>query len=307
MVNMSKEEIRKHRLSGNKSLISVVLVTLLMMFGYFFMSQTVCGFIVSVPVVLLFGDGTIDDKLKNTALMENAATTTAIFASIALLFFYYHWFKPEFNRKIRKSLLSWKLIMPILIYWIAYYGVTYTVVSGNFTFGIPTYSSAVAAVAAGVCEEIAFRAVGISYMKRQRKGEKHILPILLFTSVTFGLTHIINAIKGGNVGGHCIQALLATMLGIFFGAVYLRTGNILPCIVMHGLHDFLVSAFGVNRHFTDMPNGAFAVSIVCEALLAGWGIYLVRKAKQPEIEALWDEKWQIPELSESEKHAADQS
>lgn len=142
---MSNEVIvRKHSLSKYKSLLAVVLVTLLMMFGYFFMAQTVCGFIVSVPVVLLFGSGTLDDKLHNADLMTDAATTTAALASIALLFFYYHWFKPEFNWKLRKSSLGWKLIAPIMIYWIAYFCITYTVVSGNFTFGIPAYSPAVA-------------------------------------------------------------------------------------------------------------------------------------------------------------------
>ena len=40
---MSKEKIRKHRLSRNKSLPAVVIVTLLIMFGYFYMAQIVLG------------------------------------------------------------------------------------------------------------------------------------------------------------------------------------------------------------------------------------------------------------------------
>ena len=40
---MSKEKIRKHRLSRNKALPAVVIVTLLMMFGYFYMAQIVLG------------------------------------------------------------------------------------------------------------------------------------------------------------------------------------------------------------------------------------------------------------------------
>ena len=296
---MAKEgKVRKHALSKNKSLVPVLLVTLLMMFGYFYMAQAVLSFTISVPFVLLFGSGTLEEKMTNTDLMTSVSTTVAIFASIGLLFFYYHWFQPEFNWKLCKRSLAWKLIAPIVIYWVIYFGIAYTVLSGNFTFGIPAYSSAVATVAAGVGEEIAFRAVGISYMKRQRKGEKNILLVLLFTSLSFGLVHVTNAILSGNVAGGFIQSALAAMLGIFFGAVYLRTGNILPCIVVHGLHDFLVTAFGVNRHFTSMPTGVFAISIVCELLLAIWGLYLVRKSKQPEIEALWDEKWQLTESEE---------
>ncbi len=303
---MSKEKIRKHRLSRNKSLPAVVIVTLLMMFGYFYMAQIVLGCGLSIPLVILFSGRTIEEVLNDGPMIESAAITGAIFASIILLFFYYHWFKPEYNWKLRKTSLSWKLISPILIYWFAFFGIAYTVVSGNFTFGIPTYDAVIFTVGAGVCEEISFRAIGISYMKRQRKGEKSILPILLFTSVSFGLIHIANAVMDGRVGIHALQAVLASLLGIFFGAVYIRTGNIIPCILAHGLHDFFVSAFEVNQH-AELPVWAMVLSAVCEVLLAVWGLYLVRNTKRPEIEALWDEKWQTPELAETENQAADQA
>lgn len=294
---MSKEvKIRKHRLSKNKSLIPVMLVTLLMMFGYFYMSQAILGFIFAVPILLMFGSGSFLDRLTDQNLMLTATTTMAVFASIALLFFYYHWFKPEFNWKLRKSPLSWKYTAPILIYWLIYFGIVYTILSGNFTFGFPGYLAMVTDIAAGVCEEIAFRAVGISYMKRQLKGEKYILPILLFTSISFGLTHITNALLTGNIGAAAIQSVISITLGIFFAAVYLRTGDILPCIFGHAVHDFFVDAFTVNKHFTFA--GVTVVAIVCQLLLAAWGLYLIRKAKRPEIEALWEEKWKLTETAE---------
>ncbi|WP_028515409.1 CPBP family intramembrane glutamic endopeptidase [Ruminococcus flavefaciens] len=302
---MSKGKIRKHRLSRNKSLPAVVVVTLLMMFGYFYMAQIVLGCGLSIPMVILFSNRTVEEIFDDGPLVETAAMTGAIFASIILLFFYYHWFKPEYKWKPRRTSLSWKLISPIMIYWFVFFGIAYTVVSGNFTFGIPTYNAVIFTVGAGVCEEISFRAIGISYMKRQLKGEKHILPILLFTSISFGLIHIANAIMDGRVGIHAMQAVLASMLGIFFGAVYIRTGNIIPCIIAHGLHDFFVSAFEVNKH-AELPVSAMVISAICEALLAVWGLYLIRKAKRPEIEALWNEKWQIPELSETENNTAEQ-
>ena len=295
---MSKEKTRKHRLSKNKSLPAVVIVTLLMMFGYFYFAQIVLGCGLSIPLVILFSGRTVEEIFDDAPLMESAAITGAIFASIILLFFYYHWFKPEYNWKLRKTSLSWKLISPILIYWFVFFGIAYTVVSGNVTFGIPTYDAVIFTVGAGVCEEISFRAIGNSYMKRQLKGEKYILPILLFTSISFGLIHITNALRNGHIGIYAMQACMASMLGIFFGAVYIRTGNIIPCILAHGLHDFCVSAFEVNKH-AELPVWAMVLSAACELLLAAFGVYLVRKAKRPEIEALWNEKWQIPELTES--------
>lgn len=35
----------------------------------------------------------------------------------------------------------------------------------------------------------------------------------------------------GRVGIHAMQAVLASMLGIFFGAVYIRTGNIIATMI----------------------------------------------------------------------------
>ncbi len=176
----------------------------------------------------------------------------------------------------------------------------YTIVAGHCTFGIPTLSAAIPMISAGICEEVAFREVGISYMRRQRKGENMILPTLIFTSASFGITHIMNAIKG-NLLTSSIQSLLAITLGVFFGAIFIRTGNIWPCIVAHGLHDLLITCFEVNCDVTDEPFYVIVVGCVCEVLLMIWGLYLVRKEKRPEIEALWNEKWQIPELTETYK------
>ena len=303
---MSNEKVRKHKLSKNKSLLAVVLVTLLMMFGYFYLAQIILGFGLSFPLLILFSGYTIDELFNNEALIESAAVTGAIFASIILVFFYYHWFKPEYKWKPRRTALSWKFISPILIYWAVYFGIAYTAAFGHFTFGIPAYDDVIFTVGAGVCEEISFRAIGISYMKRQRKGEKSILPIVLFTSISFGLIHITNAIKVGHVGVYVMQACMASLIGIFFGAVFMRTGNIIPCILAHGVHDFFATAFNVNRQ-GDIPVAIIVVAVVCEALLAAWGLYLIRKEKRPEIEALWNEKWQIPELSAADNSSAEQS
>ena len=38
--------------------------------------------------------------------------------------------------------------------------------------------------------------------------------------------------------------------------------------------------------------------IVGQALLAIWGLYLIRKEKHPEIGALWNDKWNLTEPEE---------
>lgn len=297
---MPKGKVRKHRLSTNKPIIYVLIITLIMMFGYFTMAQIILGVGIAFPIVLI----TDGDILDNLDKVTDIATLFSVIGGFVVLFFYYFWYKPEYNCKHHKK-EAWKLTAPILIYWFIFFGIVYTIVAGHFTFGIPTFSAAIPMVAAGICEEVAFREVGISYMRRQRKGEKMILPTLLFTSISFGITHIMNAISG-NILQSCVQSLLAVTLGVFFGAVFIRTGNIWPCIVAHGLHDLFITCFSENYNVTDEPVYVIIVGCVCEILLMIWGLYLVRKEKRSEIEALWNEKWQIPELSETENNVAEQ-
>ena len=71
--------------------------------------------------------------------------------------------------------------------------------------------------------------------------------MLIFTGVAFGFTHLSNAIQGDFLES-LIQSALASMLGIFFGAIVIRTGNIWPCILAHGLHDLLSAIASVRKH-----------------------------------------------------------
>ena len=78
---MSKEDkVRKHKLSKNKSLIPVLLVTLLMIIGYFVLSQSILSFPIGIPVSIFFG---IDDTDAVTSLCS-------CFGGLLMLFFF-HW------------------------------------------------------------------------------------------------------------------------------------------------------------------------------------------------------------------------
>ena len=80
-------------------------------------------------------------------------------------------------------------------------------------------------------------------------------------------------------------------------AVYLRTGNLLIPIFMHGIYDYM--CFIVDP---TLENGIMANEIAVSALMfavlvdviAGiWGLYLLRPAKRAEIHAIWNDKWSV--------------
>lgn len=288
---MSNEvKVRKHKLSTNKSLIPVLLVTLLMIIGYFVLSQSILSFPVGIPVSIIFG---IDDT-------DTVTSICSCFGGLLMLFFFYWWFRPEYQWKPRNTAFAFKAAAPILLYWFIYYVVLFTAAAGHLTFGVErvTFGSIIFAVSAGICEEMAFREVGISYLKRQLSGNKWNLFILIFTSVIFGVTHLSNVIAlSVPLWTRMMQVFGTLFFGFFLGALFLRTGNIWVCILTHTVYDILPNIF-MSKMDVDFTTYIWGWMIVGQGLLAIWGLYLIRKAKQPEIESMWNEKWELTESAE---------
>jgi uncharacterized protein len=84
---------------------------------------------------------------------------------------------------------------------------------------------AIVSVLAGICEETLFRSV--------LQGGLHAAvgawPALLLAATCFGLCHSITR----------TYAVLATVVGIYLGAIWLLTGNLLVPIVAHAVYDFV--------------------------------------------------------------------
>lgn len=148
---------------------------------------------------------------------------------------------------------------------------------------------------AGVCEELACRALPVSVMMRDWMDEKHILVVASFTSVLFGVIHLLNIFSGKDVTATIVQVIFATCVGMFFAAIYLRTGNIVITILFHSAHDILIfiqkGAFsGAAMNLTDI-----VTSLGLAALMLAVALYLMRKSVRPQIVAVWKERWGVEE------------
>ena len=117
---------------------------------------------------------------------------------------------------------------------------------------------------------------------------------LLLTSVLFSLVHLGNIFGGANLTITVLQLISSLCAGLFFGAVYLRSGSLWPTIVLHTLHDIVafldistVSEGIMTRgvRLDDLPDLLLAVILGCV------GLWLVRPAKRGEILAIWRRKW----------------
>lgn len=146
------------------------------------------------------------------------------------------WFRPEFkgcfcknfgNREINK----FYIIVAIVDVLLMIIGLAITGIAS------PTLTTLLMAIEAGVVEELAFRALPQSVMMRDWMDEKHIMFTAVFTSIIFGGIHAANAVAGADGMSTVFQVFSAFAMGMFFSAVYLRTGNILYTVIFHAVHD----------------------------------------------------------------------
>lgn len=74
---------------------------------------------------------------------------------------------------------------------------------------------------------------------------------VLVTSAIFGLTHILNAFAGADIGATLLQVGYSFLIGAMLSAVIIKTNNIWLCIVIHAMFDI-----GGNI-VTELGTGAF--------------------------------------------------
>lgn len=213
--------------------------------------------------------------------------------ALVLLGIHTLWFRPDYEGSLRggKPALGFRLAATMSVYYIYLLVQTFTV--GQFR--VPTLTAVWTSVMAGVVEETAFRALPVSLMMRKWRDASKIPTVLIVSSVCFGMIHAMNVFGGAPVGITIIQVIGAGCMGVLFTAVYLRCGNILPVMIMHGLTDFLcfMDASQATEDGLMIAEVGFInyLDVFFCAILVVIAVYLVRPAKRGEILALWDKKW----------------
>jgi len=95
---------------------------------------------------------------------------------------------------------------------------------------------AIIAALAGVGEETLFRGVVQAAAAQQIGGPYGVWLGLLVAAVLFGLLHSITP----------MYAILAGLVGLYLGGLWLACGNLLTPIVAHGMYDFLALVYLVK-------------------------------------------------------------
>ena len=147
--------------------------------------------------------------------------------------------------------------------------------TGNLWGGVGLRYDAVTTVMAvlsfllvGVAEEIIFR--GFLFNGMRRTGSLTVAVVV--SAITFGMGHIVNLLTGHATMETLVQVLFAVAWGFLFTFAYLKSGSLLPCIVIHGLID----AFSVFSRDSQIADWAYIVATVAAAL-----VYCLYLSKQP--------------------------
>ena len=203
------------------------------------------------------------------------------------------WFAPAFKGVFRTEiplrkigLLCVPFLIQLLLSWLLN-------VMDHGLFFRATALSVVMALSAGFGEEVMFRGLSIPIGMRYLKGKNKILTVALATSVVFGLSHLGNAMGGNAIG--IVQGIATIGSGLFYAAVFLRTGSIMVPIIMHALYDWMYFATNPALQNGNMAamgvTTAVIISCVIDLSMGVVGYWLIRPAVREKIEVVWQKKW----------------
>ena len=282
---------RKHNLVNKHPVVAGILISLLMMFG----SQIIATIPSSMEMVAS-GD------LQTQPPMGFSSIVATIIATVLALLLYKRWFRPEFKGVVKGDGLKEGLLYAsvIIIYWI----ITAIVMNMTNTFefkGI-TMSILATSIMAGCIEEISFRHGLISTILRNENKEENYIKICVISAVAFGFVHLLNAAMGANLMSTLLQVVSAGCLGIFFAAIFVRTGNILVPMIVHTVHDIYAisvsSGISENGVITASVNPSDFVDLFCCIALAIIAIKIcLPKEKRSEILNKWNHIWSKDEIN----------
>lgn len=119
-------------------------------------------------------------------------------------------------------------------------------------------------LAPAIFEEVVFRGIFIHNLRESGKSD---MAALIIPALIFGLVHLTNA-----VNGEILQALVQTgyavVVGLVFGAIYIRTGDLFSVILAHAAIDITNRVFAGNIVDSVPVIAAFIVLLALEAVYA---------------------------------------
>lgn len=153
---------------------------------------------------------------------------------------------------------------------------------------------AVSVILIGLVEELCMRGLVLPLIIKSNRGKKYCLYYgVLISAVIFGLVHYINLYSHPeNFWGVTRQVFFAIAMGVFFGALMLRTGNVFVVALCHGCVNFILGNKILKEGSTNQIMGQLSQSIDLISFFPTLAIFcfiiivslnMVRKVDEDEI------------------------
>ena len=175
----------------------------------------------------------LQDPLKNRLISDTVQRAIGSFVFLAATVFlgYRVW-----NRPLNGWLLAFLPAMLVVVNNFPIIGLSTGAV--QVTRADLTWIYLLDCLMIGLFEEIAFRGtIFLALLENRRGSTKQIFWVSLVSSALFGLLHLVNLVEGAGVGSTVLQVGYSFLIGGMCTIVFLKSGNILPCIILHTLFD----------------------------------------------------------------------
>jgi len=94
----------------------------------------------------------------------------------------------------------------------------------------------------GIFEDFLTRGITLNILlDKYGKTKRGIWFSIFLSSLIFGAIHFTNIFTGASFEGVLIQVISATCIGMYFSAIYLRSGSVWVVALLHGFYDVVVS------------------------------------------------------------------
>lgn len=209
------------------------------------------------------------------------------------------WFKGEFEGTLKGDIAhGLQLMIPLTAIDLILFAYDRIMGKGSLNSILFVLSMS---ILAGITEEIMFRSLMLSNLMRITKTYRGMLCAVAASSLVFGVAHFSNLMGGADPGATILQFFGATCMGVFFAAVYLTCGSIVPCMAMHFVHDVIALMFlGINESGATIERTT-TVSVIQEIILnivlVVIAVILLKPDKYEKIRRTWNEKWHIGQNS----------
>ncbi|MCD7748718.1 MAG: CPBP family intramembrane metalloprotease [Oscillospiraceae bacterium] len=143
--------------------------------------------------------------------------------------------------------------------------------------------------AVGFSEELLFRGLIQNVLADcfGRDSARGVWLTVIASGVVFGLTHLFNILTAGITPlAGAMQAVAAVGVGVYFGAIYARCGNLWVLICLHSLNDFAALVTSGLWETTSVIEtiGSYGPERLLSVLLyGGLAAFLLRRKKMEQI------------------------